>query len=309
MDDTLVHQEELIDLVRKRAYPLIPQVTGLEERISRLPGIRAILFDIYGTLLISGSGDLGTARVVARRAAFQEALEPYIELDPGDCAAAAALAEETYFSAIEDYHARRRIAGIAYPEVEIRDVWRTVLGALADRGYVDRELKQKEIERVALDYELRVNPTWPMPEVVETVKTVSATLPVGVVSNAQFFTPLLFPALTHHSLQELGVEPELCAFSFLFGEAKPSPSLFNPVLGTLARQYGIAKDEVLYIGNDMLNDVWAATQHGMRVCLFAGDARSLRLREDDQIAQRVRPDAVVTSLSVIPRLVGIGETP
>jgi putative hydrolase of the HAD superfamily len=146
-----------------------------------------------------------------------------------------------------------------------------------------------------------------MPEAVETLAALSATLPVGVVSNAQFFTPLLFPALTSRSLEELGVDPELCVFSFRFGEAKPSPSLFGPAVGTLARHHGVAKDEVLYVGNDMLNDMWAATEHGMRTCLFAGDNRSLRLREDHEIVQSVRTDAVVTSLGAIPRLIGIGD--
>jgi putative hydrolase of the HAD superfamily len=217
------------------------------------------------------------------------------------------VAEDAYFATIEEHHARRRSAGIAYPEVEIRDVWRAVVQALRDRGSVDRDVDPEDLERLALDYELAVNPTWPMPEAVDTLQALSAALPVGVVSNAQFFTPLLFPALTGRSLEELGVDPELCVFSFRSGEAKPSPSLFEPALGTLARRHGVAKDEVLYIGNDMLNDMWAATEHGMRACLFAGDKRSVRLRENHEVVRRVRPDVVVTSLGTIPRLIGIGD--
>jgi putative hydrolase of the HAD superfamily len=59
---------------------------------------------------------------------------------------------------------------------------------------------------------------------------------------------------------------------------------------------GIRHDEVLYVGNDMLNDIMPANSVGFRTALFAGDARSLRLREDEPSVRGSTPDLVVTDL-------------
>lgn len=304
--------EHLIAQIRDRARPLTPDPTEVEERKHPLPGIRAVLFDIYGTLLVSASGDIGAARLNAPREAFEEALTESLPI-AGDPAAAAGIAEESYFAGIEEVHADRRSAGLAYPEVDIRDVWRRVLAQLQHAGHLsgshgaDSEAAHL-VELLALRYELYTNPTWPMPGMVEVLQQLAASVPLGLVSNAQFFTPLLFPAFTGESLEQLGFDPELCMYSYLLGEAKPSPSLFEPVISRLSRNYGIAADEVLYVGNDMLNDIWAAGEAGLKSCLFAGDARSLRLREDHDSLRATSPTCVVTTLSSIPAMLGIGAS-
>ncbi len=120
-------------------------------------------------------------------------------------------------------------------------------------------------------------------------------LRLGIVSNAQFFTPLLFEAYLSRTLAELGLEATLCSWSWQLGEAKPSKSMFTGPLNALARD-GIQPDEVLYVGNDMLNDIRTASLCGCRTALYAGDARSLRLREDDPRCQGVAPTAIINSL-------------
>ncbi len=337
MQEATAPPEELIDLIRTAAVPMEPVATSVHERCQRLPAVRAVLFDIYGTLLISSSGDIGAARIRARRRAFQDALEATFDgsrghgdrADGGATAAlaepaeAAELAEKTYFAAIEGIHTDKHSAGLAHPEVEIREVWAQVVEALRAGGYLseghptdtvategpgtDGGVSDVDIERLAVRYEGLTNPTWPMPEMETTVRVIAEAVPVGIVSNAQFFTPLLFPALVGASLDELGVRPDLCAYSYLAGEAKPSPALFEHVLATLRREYGVAADEVLYVGNDMLNDIWAANECGLKTCLFAGDERSLRLREDEPVAAATTPTCVVRSLPAIPPILGIGE--
>jgi putative hydrolase of the HAD superfamily len=66
----------------------------------------------------------------------------------------------------------------------------------------------------------------------------------------------------------------------------------------------VSAAETLYVGNDMLNDVWTASQCGLKTALFAGDKRSLRLREDDARCAALQPDVIVTSLSQILDIVG-----
>jgi putative hydrolase of the HAD superfamily len=84
-------------------------------------------------------------------------------------------------------------------------------------------------------------------------------------------------------------------------EAKPSTYLFEKVLKRLERM-GIPAEETLYVGNDMLNDIYAAQQLGLLTVLFAGDKRSLRLRRDVPQCAGVHPDAVITDLSQLLNL-------
>ena len=79
------------------------------------------------------------------------------------------------------------------------------------------------------------------------------------------------------------------------GVAKPSPRLFQAAAAACERQ-GLPPAAVLYVGNDICNDIRPARQAGFQTALFAGDRRSLRLREDNPACRRVRPDLVITEL-------------
>ena len=118
---------------------------------------------------------------------------------------------------------------------------------------------------------------------------------MGIVSNAQFYTPIIIEALADRNLEDLGFQSQLCAWSYEIGRAKPSPAVFQGPLDML-RDQGIPPEEVLYVGNDRLNDVACASGAGCRTALFAGDSRSLRLREADSRAD-VDPDIIITELS------------
>ena len=53
---------------------------------------------------------------------------------------------------------------------------------------------------------------------------------------------------------------------------------------------------VLYVGNDMLNDIYPAAKAGFKTALFAGDSRSLRLRKDKPKCKYLSADIVITDL-------------
>ena len=121
-------------------------------------------------------------------------------------------------------------------------------------------------------------------------------LKLGLVSNAQFFTPLMFPALLDQALDQLGFAEDSRFYSYQFLRAKPGEFLYQQAAEALS-SLGIAADEVVYVGNDLLNDVAPAQAVGFRTALFAGDARSLRLREGDPRVTGVQPDLVLTDLA------------
>ena len=288
-----VAPKQLIARLRRHSRPLTPEPTGEPPRLRRLPPLRAVLFDVYGTLFISASGDIGAGRTEARGRIMGQALEAVgIAADRHSAETAAAVLVKT----ITERHRRLREEGRAYPEVEIGDVFREVLEYLRRRGLPVTGAGRELCESLAVEYECRSNPIWPMPGVSETLRGLKERkLTLGIVSNAQFITPLLFPALLDEPLESLGFDPELCVWSYRYLESKPSPKLFIHALEALDRR-GIEAKEVLYVGNDRLNDVWPAASSGMKTALFAGDLRSFRPREGDPRLRNVREQLLLTEL-------------
>ena len=274
--------QDLAARIRALSSPLQPRPTDARPVVESLAGIRAVLFDIYGTLVVSASGDIGLAGERDEEAAFAAACAAAGIAAPGESG------PEALKAAIRRAHLRRRNDGTEFPEVDILDMWREVLGGAYD------------LHRLAIEYECRVNPVWPMPGLREVLARIRAEgLILGIVSNAQFYTPLMLEAFLERPFAELGFDPDCCAFSYQLLEAKPSTAIYHAALTGLMERHAISPQEVLYVGNDMRNDVWPARQTGCRTALFAGDARSLRLREGDPCCAQVHPDRVVTDLRQI----------
>lgn len=294
----MMERQTLIAAIKNLSHPMrpTPPAPAVAVRRPKLAGIRAVLFDVYGTLLQSGSGEIGLADAgaAARAAGFRAALAAAgIPCRGGGGAAGAAAMTDV----IRRAHAAARAAGVAWPEVDIEKIWRTTLAALQESGLAPAKVPAGKIRRAAVEFEGRINPVWPMPGFPECLTPLRKQgLKLGIVSNAQFFTPLLFPALTGRELPEMGFDPEACAWSFQHGIAKPAPDLFQAALRPWREKYGIAPGTVLAVGNDRLNDVAAAAACGCRTALFAGDARSLRRREDDERCAGVKPDWIITDL-------------
>jgi len=277
---------DLAGRIRSLSRPLEPRPTGTVPRVDPLPGVRAVLFDIYGTLVISASGDIGLVGESDPNAAFTAALAAAGIQRPADTGPA------SLGQAIRVFHAERKAAGVQFPEVDIRDIWRQVLGTREDPA------------RLAVEYECRVNPVWPMPGLARLLEDLQGRgLALGIVSNAQFYTPLMLEGFLGASLEDLGFDVRCCAWSYRLLEAKPSTRIFEEALSGLERIHRILPSEVLYVGNDLRNDIWPASLTGCRTALFAGDARSLRLREDDPRCAGVIPDRVVTELRQISECV------
>ncbi len=296
------NSEHLKNLARKTLTPLAPIPTETGSRLTpALSNISVVLFDIYGTLLVSGTGDIGVASSQLAPFGLEDLLEssgftPSFR-ETGD------RIPELLERFIKLEHKQSIDAGIDFPEVEIRDIWKNVLEKLWNDGLLLDSPDGKNVEELAIRYEMLVNPVWMMPGFPDIVVSLSNSgYRLGIVSNAQFYTPLIISALVEKDLEDLGFSPQLCAWSYEIRQAKPSPAVFRGPLEKL-RNNGIAAEEVLYVGNDLLNDVACASQSGCRTALFAGDRRSLRLRESDSRAN-VQPDIIITELAQLHEILG-----
>ena len=295
--------DQLISILRNHAQEMTPVGTETTPKISKLPGIRAVVFDVYGTLLISASGDVGTV-AAAPAEAFEQACAAVGLTILGE----AGKGPSALVAAIEASHARSREQGIDYPEVDIVDVWHQTIESLIESATITNPQQEVDYSALAVEYEVRVNPVWPMPGLERCLATIkSAELTMGIVSNAQFFTPLLFPACLGETLSQLGFSDELNVWSFQHGRAKPGLYLYQRSRELLA-SHGVEPGEVLYVGNDLLNDVMPAQKVGFRTALFAGDRRSLRWRDGDPRVAGVAPDLTITHLEQISEVLGLSTS-
>jgi putative hydrolase of the HAD superfamily len=190
----------LIKRIHALTRALAPLPIGAMPRLDPISGIRAVLFDIYGTLVISGSGDIGHTVATTSKDPFQEAwraAELAPSLLPPDFDGPAALTAQ-----IRGEHARGVAAGINHPEVDIVAIWRALL---SDLGTGARE---QQLRRLALEYEFRVYPVWPMPGLKALIETLCRRhVVLGVVSNAQFYTPLMLHAFLDQPMDAAGFDP------------------------------------------------------------------------------------------------------
>lgn len=286
----------LEDIITKNCPPLAPIPTNIPAKLNKLDNVRAVLFDVYGTLFVSGSGDVGTAAATNTAEALTQAL--VVSGFEGELEQAGAIGKAMLKTEILEWHRAGHEAGTDCPEVEITKVWKKIIDSLRRTGTLKKaETDFDQIRRLALEYECRVNPVFPMPGSIETIEHIQGKgLRLGIVSNAQFYTPLLFSAFFERSVEECGFDPDCCVWSYKELKAKPSKALFPKAGKFLTEKYGIELQETVYVGNDMLNDVYCAQEAGCQTVLFAGDQRSLRIRENDERCLAIQPDAVITSL-------------
>lgn len=261
--------------------PLSPLPTSLNPSNKLKEKAKCILFDVYGTLFISGSGDISIARQQSRLTQNLKNL-----LDRYQINKTPQIVLDDFFSAIDIEQKRLRKTGVDFPEVKIDQIWMNVL-----------EIEELEAVRAfAVEFELIVNPVYPMPNLEKMLSECKKSMVLmGIISNAQFFTPYLFTWFLNLSPEDLGFKSDLIFYSYKSRHAKPSTFMFEAAAKNL-RNMDISAHSVLYIGNDMLNDIYPAKMVGFKTALFAGDARSLRLRENHPKCQNLSADIVITDL-------------
>jgi hypothetical protein len=91
-------------------------------------------------------------------------------------------------------------------ESKIDEIWQQIL------GIDDIQL----VREFAIEYELIVNPVYPMPGLENLLAACrQQDLAMGIISNAQFFTPLLFEWFLDARMEELGFDSYFCRIDWV----------------------------------------------------------------------------------------------
>jgi len=248
------------------------------KRLPRRPG--AILFDVYGTIVMSAAGGepaLG-GEIAIRGGEARDLLEAELK-SASFRGGAIRFAREVDLSITRTREAA--MPGTPDPEVDIEDIVSSIVGG--------REGGKARLVSVLL--EAWRNPCAAMPGASALLSRLSASgQRLGIVSNAQFYTPLLVEALFGSPPEGLGFEAGICAYSYENLRAKPDTEPFiraaEPLLAS-----GLKAGEILVVGNSWANDMAPARGLGFMTALYAGDSRSYRPARPPAIESR--PDSIL----------------
>lgn len=221
-----------------------------------LTGVKIVICDVYGTLM---KVEPGPADAVERWKRLWHSVFPDAE---AHAEGRLSLAEfrAGCLREISRVHADKKDRGIAFPEVDWREVVSEVAPVLGGLG--TEALNGFLRQHAALERSCSA-----MPGALDFLESArSCGMRLGIASNAQEYT-----------LGELGsagiplewFEEDLCFWSWRGGFSKPDAGVFRE-LGRRLRGKGIEPGEILMVGDRLDNDVLPALEAGWRAHHFTG---------------------------------------
>ncbi len=238
--------------------------------------IRGVTFDLWQTLLMDNR-ELGLARMQVRLDGAKQVLEEVGEEFSED------QIREAYrqcYRTCHDIRAEER-------DVTFREQIEIFIGHI-DAGLVER-LPERVIEQITTTYadSLFDYPPPPHPDAVSVLDNVRESgYRIALISNTGMTPGVTFRAY----MEQLGMLKyfDVLIFSDEVRLAKPSREIF---LQTIA-QLGVPTEEVVHVGDHLLNDVLGARQVGLKtIWIETHDER--RTKVD------VQPDITVASLGQV----------
>jgi len=210
---------------------------------------RAIVFDVYGTLL-----ELLPAPTAI------EAEEGWVLWHAKWLGARPSWSWEKHRASVREEVTRYRTGlqkrGIPHPEVIWNEILETVLPDF--RRIPNSERDEATVGLAALTHRVQLHgAAGPFLQ-----RLVAEGIPIGIASNAQPYTEIeLSRELDRIGMDRPPWQPELCFWSWRHGFAKPEPHAFR-LLDVRLRRCGIRAGEVLMVGDRLDNDIEPARMAG-----------------------------------------------
>jgi FMN phosphatase YigB (HAD superfamily) len=314
---TLEQYASYLDTRSDLPWPAAPEASPVKARphLERLPGIRAVLWNVYGTLLAIPLGDLVFEHPQAfiMSNALDKTLQEFkmwssMTRKPGQPSDALRL---MYDQVMLEQRGISGPGGEKHPEVLSERVWESVLKKLMQKDYkFDATFfgsLNEYSRKIAYFFHASLQGTACYDGAAVALRDVrAADLSQGLLADAQCFTTVQLQrgldAQRGNRLEDL-LNDGLTNLSCDVKARKPSDRLFRQAVTALAEK-GIEPEEVLHVGSRIAQDVIPARKLGMRTALFAGDKVSLQATPEQLKEPASRPDVLLTELSQIIEVVG-----
>lgn len=247
---------------------------------------KVIFWDVYGTLVAAPRGNLDS--LLQREAELLGVFERTVK--NFGLAVVPARLHDLFLRGIQAEREARVAQGVAHPEVRIDEIWFKLL----EKFQPEEPPTINFAREVALFFQRQANPTQLQPHAFDVLNTLGQRgLRHGIISNAQFYTPIELSALLREEsacavcTYESMFDPLLVFFSFDLGVAKPDLAIFGRAVEALTRE-NVMPDDCVFVGNSLVNDIAPAQHIGFRTVLFAPEVVP---------ESAIKPDLVIHNLS------------
>jgi putative hydrolase of the HAD superfamily len=247
---------------------------------------KVIFWDVYGTLVAAPRGNLDS--LLQREAELLGVFERTVK--NFGLAVVPARLHDLFLRGVQAEREARVAQGIAHPEVRIDEIWFKLL----EKFQPEEPPTINFAREVALFFQRQANPTQLQPHAFDVLNTLGQRgLRHGIISNAQFYTPIELSALLREEsacavcTYESMFDPLLVFFSFDLGVAKPDLAIFGRAVEALTRE-NVMPDDCVFVGNSLVNDIAPAQHIGFRTVLFAPEVVP---------ESAIKPDLVIHNLS------------
>jgi len=309
----------------RRVYErnLVPR--SFNHAAGSLKGIRAVIFDVYGTLVNYWRPGFESRerREALLTEAFSEITERFAmrevlsKMNPAE--PPADTLKNFYHGLIALNYEKASGGGAEFPETRVEEVWSLIVTMLKRNGY---DAAANAPKGGAADFARYLAYTYNYvsmgralyPGAAGALKRLKAdNIVLGILADGQFYTPLDLTLLLREQsggdiddCDEL-FDPDLTFFSYQYGFAKPSEVLYRRLFDALY-EYHILPSQTLFAGNDLLTDIRPAAAVGMKTALFCGDDVMV-FGGGGGVGADTVPDIVFESWDELPELVSFhGET-
>ncbi len=294
--------------------PPEPKAPKAKPKLSAMPHVRVVTWNLYGTLLNIFDGQLlfEHPQKFVMDIALDKTVQEFkmwgsMSRKPGQ---PSEYMGEIYRRVLTEL----RMASSPnekYPETLSERVWEEVVKKLQKKDYkydVGFFGSVPELSRkIAYFFHASLQGTGCYDGAGEALEAVKqAGRKQGLIADTQCFSLVQLKrglAKQHGGELDLLIDRDLRACSNEVGGRKPSERLFKHLLTHLASQ-GITPAQVLHVGSRLLLDLAPAKKLGMRTALFAGDKNSVQATPEQLKDPATRPDAMLTELPQVAELLG-----
>jgi FMN phosphatase YigB (HAD superfamily) len=299
---------------RNTPWPMPPEVDRprAKPHLVRLPQVRAVTWNVYGTLLAIAGGEFylehpqGFIMDVALDKTIQEfKMWGSMTRKPGQ---PTDYLRKVYTDLLTQ---QRLVGGEKYPEVAVERLWEAFIKRLLQKEYhFDAGFygSLNEFSRkVAYFFHASLQGVACYPEAAAALRSVKESgLRQGLLGDGQCFTAMQLQRCLQAqdataNVEEL-VPSELRVLAHEVRARPPSETLFRQAVARFADQ-GIKPDQILHIGSRVALDIVPARRLGMKTGLFAGDRASLKATPEQLKDPASRPDILLTELPQIADVV------
>jgi hypothetical protein len=295
--------------------PLPPEPIKARPHLKRLNGIRAVLWNVYGTLLAIPFGELvfEHPQPFVMTMALEKTIAEFkmwasMSRKPG---APSEYMLHLYKTQLDE----QRLAPSPderYPEVQSDRLWEGLIKKLFQKEYTfDAGFYGSLNEysrKIAYFFHASLQGTAAYPGAADAVRAVAdAGLVQGLCGDGQCFTAVQLQRGLTAQVEGLRLEcvapPDRQVLSCDVKGKKPSERLFQYALDRLEK-HDIGPAEVLHVASRIDKDLAPAKKLGLRTALFVGDRGSLAANPHQLKDRTTKPDVLLTELPQIAEVVG-----